>query len=97
MSLIKTIIDDDNQKYEIAKEIALQAGVLKKCEFHEYISFIGTEDITKAYMLAKHQFKYGEHVSLFKSSIELTDKIKEVVGSEFEDRCVRCAQIAEEN
>jgi hypothetical protein len=97
MSLIKTIIDDDNQKYKIAEEIALQAGVLKKCEFHEYISFVGTEDITKAYMLANNQYTNGEHIKLFKTRVELTDKIKEVVGGEFENRCVRCAQIAEEN
>lgn len=89
-------IDDDNQKAEIAKEIAVQARVLKKCEFHEHITFIGTEDVTKAYMLANNQYTNGEHIKLFKTRVELTDKIKEVVGSEFEDKCVRCAQIAEE-
>jgi hypothetical protein len=96
MSFTKTSIDDDNQKSEIAKEIAVVAGVLRKCEFHEYISFIGTEDVTKAYRLANDQYSHGEHVQLFKNRVELTDKIKEIVDGELERECAMCAQISKE-
>jgi hypothetical protein len=61
-----------------AEEIAVQAGVLLKCEYHEEVYDPLGGDIESAYKLANYKFSRGE-ISTFDNRREMTDAIKEVV------------------
>lgn len=82
-------------KYFAALRIAVEAGVLKRCDQHDGIYFPGNEGIEKAYKLGNAKFTANELKGTFESSQEMTDLIKFVIndhpGSRFEGRCEICA------
>lgn len=71
-------------------ELAIEAGILEKCEIHEVI-FQNGGDITDAYKLANSKYSRGETYG-FNSRVELTDAIREVMESSdyAGDCCERC-------
>jgi hypothetical protein len=69
-----------------AEEVALQAGVLKKCELHEEVyEPLLRADVQDAYKLGNYKFSRGEVLS-FDDRREMTDAIKAVV----EDAALEC-------
>lgn len=84
-------------KYFAALRIAVEAGVLKRCEEHDGTYFPGNEAIENAYKLGNAEFTAGKLNGTFESRQEMTDVIKFVIndhpGSRFEGRCEICASI----
>jgi hypothetical protein len=77
---------------ESVAELAIEAGILEKCEIHEVI-FQNGGDITEAYKLANLKYSRGETYG-FSSRIQLTDAIKEVMESSdyANDGCEACRE-----
>jgi len=72
-------------------ELAIEAGILEKCEIHEVI-FQNYGDITEAYKLANSKFSKGETYG-FNSRVELTDAIKKVMeSSDYASDCCEACQ-----
>ena len=92
----KQMMEEKEAKLCIAMQIALEAGVLKKCEFHENCNYAGGEEIENAYKLANHKYSNGEFKDVFKNRREMTDIIKEVVEDEAAEECFVCAKNRDE-
>ena len=75
----------------IAIEIAIESGVLQRCEGHDEVVFEDSEDITEAYKLADLKFSSGEIKEFFDNKSEMTDVIKQVVEENCSDECSSCA------
>ncbi len=79
----------------VATGIALEAGALKRCEYHEIV-FEGPNDIQGAYMLGNYKFSKGELNGAFETRREMTDCIKQAVEDNCADECPRCADFRDE-
>ena len=81
---------------EIAEELAIEKGLLDKCEAHGYIISTGEVDIAPACKYANSLFsKNSTKTDIFKTRTELTDKIKEVV-EDHGTTCPGCAKVKRE-
>lgn len=76
----------EQEKWFDALNIAIQAGVIKRCSIHEDSTFLGNNDIEQAYKLGSSRFKKGE-LNLFKHQHEVTDTIKSVVEEHTLEEC----------
>ena len=79
----------DWQQYEAydAISIALAAGVLRKCEYHEMLMPTG-RSIEAAYKLGNALFTAGRRG--FYGRREMTDAIKQAVENNSSDECYFC-------
>ena len=92
MGYAKRMMEEHEDKLSAAMKIALDARVLKHCEFHDdYILETG-EDIAEAYRVGNARFTEGRFGDVFASRREMTDCIKEVV-EEQPDECYLCAKV----
>jgi hypothetical protein len=66
-------------KRDMAVEIAIEAGVIKRCEIHEDVILEDGADIEDAYRLGNYKFTNGELADTFRDRREMTDTIKEMV------------------
>lgn len=89
MGIAKRLRDEQRQK---ALKIAIEAGVLKPCEFHEDIILEGGADIEDAYRLGNAKFTRGEFVDIFQDRREMTDTIKSLVEEHYAAECSTCAK-----
>jgi hypothetical protein len=89
MGIAKRAMEEDEDKRQVALNIAIQAGVLKECEFHPGTYIEGDEEIESAYKLANSSYSNGEYRGMFKSRVDLTDAIKDVV-SDNAGECYSC-------
>ena len=85
MGGVKAIIQEREARHAAAIKIALDAGVLKECDFHDFL-LVGESDIEDAYRLGNSRFSAHSLGRIFENRIEMTDAIKEVV----EDAAVEC-------
>lgn len=92
----KRLMEEQDAKSAAAIDIALEAGVLKQCEFHEGSIYEGGQDIENAYKLGNHRMSRGELEGVFKSRREMTDAIKEVVDENAAEECYACAKNRDE-
>ncbi|MDO6707887.1 hypothetical protein [Photobacterium sp. 1_MG-2023] len=92
MGIAKRHMEHMEDQINVATEIAIEAGVLERCEYCEATVFQGEEDVEEAYKLGSHRFKNGDFGGLFESQLELTDAIKESVesGDHAADMCYHC-------
>lgn len=88
MSIVKRELEATQDRFNVATEIAIEAGVLERCEFCEATVFQGGEDVEEAYKLGNTQFSQGELVGVFASRREMTDAIKAAVESS--DHAAEC-------
>ena len=79
MGRAKQMMAENENKRAIALGIAVEAGVLKECQYHSDTIFEGPEDITEAYKLGNSRYSKGKVSNEFKDRKEMTDIIKEVV------------------
>ncbi len=95
MSFAKRMIELEEQQRDAAIEVAVQAGVLKRCYLHSelYDPLIG--DKTAAYKLANYLFSAGK-MRMFSDRTEMTDTIKSVV-EDTPMECYTCAKWASED
>jgi hypothetical protein len=84
----------EDSQYMEAEEIAVQAGVLEKCELHEEVYDPLGGDLEAAYKLGNYKFSRGE-VSSFDDRREMTDAIKDVVEQAAME-CHTCAKWRDE-
>lgn len=94
MSFAKRLLEEQYNKSIVAEEIAVRAGVLGQCEFHECV-YDNYGDPVDAYKLANAKFTAGEISDVFANRHEMTDYIKAVI-EESADECGYCAKIARE-
>lgn len=89
----KRHMENMEHQYNIATAIAIEAGVLEACEYHDGIVFQGENEVEDAYKLGNIKFtSKDEMVSCFKTRIEMTDAIKSAVesGDHANDQCETC-------
>jgi hypothetical protein len=79
-----------------ATEIAVQAGVLKRCEFHDDIVWDVFGDHAEAYKIGNARFTAGELRADFRSRRELTDAIKAAIEHSGVSGCPLCAKLLED-
>jgi hypothetical protein len=79
-------------KHDMAVEIAIEVGVLKRCKIHEDVILEGGADIEDAYRLGNYKFTNGELEDAFRDRREMTDTIKEMVEMRGygADECALC-------
>jgi hypothetical protein len=97
MSGVKRMMEQHEDMCRSAVGIAIEAGVLKRCEYHEECVFEGPEDIVSAYKLGNYKLKLDEALKeMFDAPRKLTDCIKEVVADHSASECPRCAKFRDE-
>ena len=92
MGFTKRLIEKQEEQRVAARDIAIAAGVLKPCEFHEDCIIDCGADIEAAYKLGNHRFSAGSLGECFDTRREMTDCINSVV-QQTADRCWICAKI----
>lgn len=82
----------EQDKFQAATDIAIEAGVLERCEFCDITVYQGDEEIDEAYKLGKFKLSRGEFGNFFTSSEEIMKAIKDAVesGDNAGDRCYHC-------
>ena len=89
MSFVKRMMERRVDQESVAVEIALDAKVLRKCEYHGTLMGGGTE-IETAYRLANARFSAGQQHGNFDDRREMTDAIKKAVEDNSPDECYDC-------
>ncbi|MCE9686312.1 hypothetical protein LZP73_08820 [Shewanella sp. AS16] len=86
-------IESDDQKREAALRIAIQAGTLSTCPFHDDVTYDGHGDVEAAYKLGNRLFSDDAPLTnVFSSRREMTDYIQSVVNDLSGDyQCNVCA------
>lgn len=96
MGFAKRQLEELEAQSATACEIAIEAGVLKRCENHEDVILEGSADIEDAYKLGNAKLSSGKLGDLFKTPRELTDAIKSAVEENCADECYSCRKWREE-
>jgi len=94
MSIVKRALEADQDRFNVATEIAIDAGVLERCEFCEATVFRGDEEVDEAYKLGNTKFTQGELKGTFASRREMTDAIKAAAesGDHAAECCFHCSE-----
>ncbi len=79
-----------------ATGIAIKAGVLQVCQFHEDVVYETGEDIVGAYKLGNARYDKDSLGKIFLSRTDMTDHIKHVV-EEAAMECWSCAKNREDD
>ncbi|MGD0893791.1 MAG: hypothetical protein ABR923_19895 [Terracidiphilus sp.] len=90
MSFAKRQIELEEQQWMVAQEIAVDAGVLERCEYHGEVFDAMAGDNTPAYMRGNRLFSSGELNGVFSDRREMTDAIKAAI----EDSAMECGYCA---
>jgi hypothetical protein len=96
MSRIKQELDEREAKSSLAIAIAMEAGVLVRCEYHDDI-YSGGADDDVAYKLGNSKFSEGSLEGIFQSRGEMTGTIQDVLIDHAADRCPRCEHFFEDD
>jgi thermostable 8-oxoguanine DNA glycosylase len=96
MSMVKRHMEQVEARRERATAIAIKAGVLKVCEFHEDVVYETGEDVVEAYKRGNARYDKDSLGKIFESRTDMTDYIKEVV-EEAADECWSCAKLRDED
>jgi hypothetical protein len=75
----------------IAEDIAVEAGILKRCPWHE-IAYLDDRDMGRLYKIAAKRFKEGDIPRPFYSQKDIKDALKSVVDDAPLD-CPRCEKL----
>lgn len=96
--MMKRLMEHRESQREAATGIALQAGLLKRCEFHHEIYSAGEWDFTPGYKLGNYQITQGKLAGVFDESerTEMAAAIKSVVEDAAEE-CWVCAKQRDED
>jgi hypothetical protein len=91
MGFAKRLLEEREQQRDVATVIAVDAGVLKRCEFHDIVYDPLAGDNTPAYKLGNYRLSAGELKGVFSSSREMTDAIKSAIDDAGME-CYDCAK-----
>lgn len=96
MGLTKSLIAEDEQKWQAAIQIGLKSGVLERCDTCEKVTIDESQDMEQAYRLANALFTRKDPLTRkFKSRRELTDMLQNI-PFEFEAECL-CDKLISED
>jgi hypothetical protein len=88
MSFAKRQLEHQEQQQSIAVNIAVEAGVLERCEYHGIAVEAGV-DPDPAYELANARFTSGALTGVFDDRHEMNDAIKSAI-EDAPDECYEC-------
>ncbi len=94
MGLAKKEMMRQEQARLVATEIAIEAEVLRRCEYHDDTVLDDGGDPVDAYRLGNAKFSSGE-TGIFESRREMTDLIKEEIEWA-SDECSSCSKWRDE-
>lgn len=97
MGLAKREFEEYEEKRQVAINIAVEAGVLEPCQFHDDTLLEGGSDIEDAYKLGNFKWSKGELSNAFESRREMTDIIKSVVEEHWAGECPSCRRWREDD
>ena len=83
MSFAKRLMEHHEHQRDVAISIAIQAGALKRCEYHSDCVFDGGSDPQGAYKLGNAKFTSGELKGTFDERTEMTDCIKKAIEEHY--------------
>ncbi|MFM5757777.1 hypothetical protein [Aeromonas hydrophila] len=85
-------MEKQEDQFRVATEIAIEAGVLQRCEHCDSTVFQGDEDVTEAYKLGNSKFSRDEVTTVFATRAEMTDAIKSACesGDHAGECCFHC-------
>lgn len=89
MGQAKRMLEEQQERNSAATRIAIEAGVLKRCPYHDIVFDVLNGDNTPAYKLGNHQFSEGRLDGMFESRRQMTDAIDEAV-TEAGMECSQC-------
>jgi len=95
MSMVKRLTEHQEEKCRVAEQIAIEAGVLKRCEYHGELYEFDSMDKTPAYKLGNYKFTKGELKGIFDERREMTDAIQAAI-EEAGMGCVGCSEFEKE-
>lgn len=95
MSITKRVLEDRENKYLTALQIAIDAKVVNSCPHHDDVMLEGDNHIDDAYKIGNARITSGE-LTIFNSRREMTDAIKEAVEDNSADECYSCAKHRDE-
>jgi hypothetical protein len=84
------------ERQEIAEELAVEARILNRCEWHVGFTYQNGWDLETVYRMAAWRFKRGQIPGPFRSQRELTDAIEAVVV-DAPMACPRCEKMRDED
>lgn len=96
MGQMKHYLEERDRQEAVATSIAIKAGVLERCEFHEDSVYLGGHDVEDAYKLGNSLFTAKKLGNVFSDRREMTDTIQSVVEDTFADSCPDCARWMED-
>jgi hypothetical protein len=91
MSGIKRLMEKMEEQRMVATQIAVEAGILKRCEFHGEVYDTLAGDNTPAYKLGNYKFSAHKLDGIFSDRREMTDAIDAAVN-DTGDECYFCAK-----
>lgn len=95
MSGIKRLIEQQEEQHRVAEQIAIECGVLKRCEHHGEVYEFDAMDKTPAYKLGNFKFTKGELKGIFDDRKEMNDAIQAAIKNSGME-CVRCSEFQAE-
>jgi hypothetical protein len=96
MGAVKEWMIHHDYQLAVATDIAVEAGVLSRCEFHEDIVLDNLEDPSGAYKLGNYKFSKGVLRDVFETRTQMTDAIKEAIQDAGPFGCGICAKMLED-
>jgi hypothetical protein len=88
------MLDDYEEQRSVAIRIAVEAGVLKVCEYHPDFLYAGSAEKESAYKLGNYKFTKDELKAVFSDRREMTDAIKAAIDEwDFSEKCARCEHL----
>jgi hypothetical protein len=94
MSGIKRLMEQHEEQQRVATRIAVEAGVLKVCEYHSDFLFAGPAEKESAYKLGQWKFSNDQLKDVFDDRREMTDAIKAAIEEwEHCEKCARCEHL----
>ena len=80
------------RQHQAAIQIAVDAGVLIRCETHTDGVFSGSVNVTEAYTLANEQYSKGQLEGVFTLRRELLELMEKVVPEYRTEQCPLCVK-----
>lgn len=90
MSMVKRWMEQQEEQESVARGIAVEAGILKACEFHGEVYDVSLGEHSSAYALANWKFTHGKlPEGLFTDRNQLTGAIQKAIRNSGTE-CGRC-------
>ena len=82
--------EQQEQQHQAAIQIAVDAGVLVRCETHADAVFAGSVETTEAYTLANEQYSKAQLEDVFTLRREMLELMEEVIPGYRTEKCPLC-------